>query len=45
MTLANAAYLGLERFANASPKENWTNASSDDKAVLIRTVYKQVLGN
>ena len=45
MTLANAAYLGIERFASASPKENWGNASSDDKAALIRAVYKQVLGN
>jgi phycoerythrin-associated linker protein len=45
MTLANAAYLGIERFANARPKENWNNASSNDKAVLIRAVYKQVLGN
>ncbi|MFM9100311.1 MAG: phycobilisome rod-core linker polypeptide [Cyanobium sp.] len=45
MTLANAAYLGTERFASASPKENWGNACSDDKAPLIRAVYKQVLGN
>jgi len=39
MTLANAAYLGIERFASASRKENWGNASSDDKAALIRAVY------
>jgi phycoerythrin-associated linker protein len=45
MTLANAAYLGIERFATQRNKENWTNASENDKAVLIRAVYRQVLGN
>ncbi len=45
MTLANAAYLGIERFANDRTKENWTNASENDKAILIRAVYRQVLGN
>ncbi|MGB5134384.1 MAG: phycobilisome linker polypeptide [Prochlorococcaceae cyanobacterium] len=45
MTLANAAYLGIERFANDRTKENWTNATENDKAVLIRAVYLHVLGN
>jgi len=45
MTLANAAYLGIERFANDRNKENWSNATENDKAALIRAVYKQVLGN
>ncbi|MEI6360266.1 MAG: phycobilisome rod-core linker polypeptide, partial [Synechococcus sp. ELA619] len=45
MTLANAAYLGIERYANASSKENWINGSEADKAALIRAVYQQVLGN
>ena len=45
MTLANAAYLGIERFATQRNKENWTNASENDKTVLIRAVYRQVLGN
>jgi phycoerythrin-associated linker protein len=45
MTLANAAYLGIERFANDRNKENWSNATESDKAVLIRAVYRQVLGN
>ena len=45
MTLANAAYLGIERYANASSKENWINGSETDKAALIRAVYQQVLGN
>jgi len=45
MTLANAAYLGIERFANDRNKENRTNATENDKAALIRAVYKQVLGN
>ncbi|MEB3308170.1 MAG: phycobilisome rod-core linker polypeptide [Cyanobacteriota bacterium] len=45
MTLANAAYLGIERFANDRNKENWLNASETDKVALIRAVYRQVLGN
>jgi phycoerythrin-associated linker protein len=45
MTLANAAYLGIERYANNRVNENWTTASSDDKAAVIRAVYLQVLGN
>ena len=45
MTLANAAYLGIERFSNTAAKENWANASENDKAALIRAVYRQVLGN
>jgi hypothetical protein len=45
MTLANAAYLGIERFSSDRNKENWTNATENDKSALIRAVYKQVLGN
>ncbi|MFM9041581.1 MAG: phycobilisome rod-core linker polypeptide [Vulcanococcus sp.] len=45
MTLANAAYLGIQRYANNRVNENWTTGSSDDKAALIRAVYQQVLGN
>jgi phycoerythrin-associated linker protein len=45
MTLANAAYLGIERFANQRTTENWLNATENDKQALIRAVYKQVLGN
>jgi len=45
MTLANAAYLGIERYANNRVNENWTTGSCDDKTALIRAVYKQVLGN
>jgi hypothetical protein len=45
MTLVNAAYLGIERFANDRNNENWSAGSSQaDKAVLIRAVYRQVLG-
>jgi phycoerythrin-associated linker protein len=45
MTLVNAAYLGIERFANDRLNENWSAGSSqDDKATLIRAVYRQVLG-
>jgi hypothetical protein len=45
MTLVNAAYLGIERFANDRNNENWASGSSQkDKAVLIRAVYRQVLG-
>ncbi|MCP9887985.1 phycobilisome rod-core linker polypeptide [Cyanobium sp. ATX 6A2] len=45
MTLANASYLGIERFSNDRTKENWTNASENDKEGLMRAVYRQVLGN
>jgi phycoerythrin-associated linker protein len=44
MTLANAAYLGIERFANDRDRENWMTSSDNDKAALIRSVYQQVLG-
>lgn len=44
MTLVNAPYLGIERFANDRNKENWSNASDQDKSTIIRTVYQQVLG-
>jgi len=37
--------LGIERYANNRVNENWTTGSSADKAVLIRAVYRQVLGN
>jgi phycoerythrin-associated linker protein len=40
MTLANAAYLGIERFASARNKENWANATENDKQALIRAVYR-----
>ncbi len=45
MTLVNASYLGIERFADDRNKENWPISSQQDKAALIRAVYKQVLGN
>jgi phycoerythrin-associated linker protein len=45
MTLVNAAYLGIERFAGDRNKENWAIGSQQDKNALIRAVYKQVLGN
>jgi phycoerythrin-associated linker protein len=44
MTLANAAYLGITRFANDRDKANWATSSDVDKANLIRAVYQQVLG-
>jgi hypothetical protein len=44
MTLVNAPYLGIERFTNDRNKENWSNASDQDKTTIIRTVYQQVLG-
>ena len=45
MKLANAPYLGIERFANSRNRENWSNASDQDKSTIIRAVYQQVLGN
>jgi hypothetical protein len=45
MTLLNAAYLGIDRFANDRVKENWSAGSSqDEKTALIRAVYRQILG-
>jgi hypothetical protein len=44
MTLVNAPYLGIERFSNDRNKENWSNASDQDKTTIIRVVYQQVLG-
>lgn len=44
MTLVNAAYLGIERFANERNNENWSNGTSEDKATIVRAVYRQVLG-
>ncbi len=43
--LLNAAYLGIERFAGDQNNENWATGSDQDKATLIRAVYRQVLGN
>ena len=45
MTLANAAYLGIQRYANNRVNENWTTGSAADKATLIHAVYRQVMGN
>ena len=32
-------------FPQTEPIELWTNASVDDIEIVIRTVYRQVLGN
>jgi phycoerythrin-associated linker protein len=45
MSLANAAYLGIERYSLNRNRENWSNATENDKEILIRAVYRQVLGN
>jgi hypothetical protein len=44
MTLVNAPYLGIERFAVNRNKENWSAASDQEKSATIRAVYQQVLG-
>jgi hypothetical protein len=44
MTLVNAAYLGIDRYANDRNNENWSAGSDQDKSTLIRAVYRQVLG-
>jgi hypothetical protein len=44
MTLVNAPYLGIERFAVNRNKENWSTGSDQDKTAIIRAVYQQVLG-
>ena len=43
MTLANASYLGIERYTQPA-QENWTNSSENDRAALIRAAYQQVFG-
>ena len=45
MALVNAPYLGIERYANDRNKENWSNATDQDKNTIIRAVYQQVLGH
>lgn len=45
MALLKAPVLGIERFANARNKENWSHASAEDRDTIIRAVYQQVLGN
>ena len=44
MTLANAAYLGIERYANDRINQHWPSGTEADKAAVIRAVYEQVLG-
>ena len=44
MTLVQAPVLGIERYANDRHKESWSHASDNDKNVIIRAVYRQVLG-
>lgn len=38
MPLANAAYLGIERYAHDRDTENWTNGSEADKELILRSV-------
>ena len=44
MTLVQAPALGIARYANDRQKESWSHASDTDKNVIIRAVYRQVLG-
>ena len=44
MTLVQAPTLGIARYANDRNKESWSHASDNDKNVIIRAVYRQVLG-
>jgi hypothetical protein len=44
MTLVRTAELGIERFANDRDKESWSVASAEAKDIIIRSVYRQVLG-
>jgi len=45
MPLLKVPVLGIERFANARNRENWSHASAEDRDTIIRAVYQQVLGN
>jgi hypothetical protein len=44
MSLLQAPYLGIDRFANDRGRESWSNASEEDRNTIIRAVYRQVLG-
>ena len=44
MSLVQAPALGIERFANGQHKEHRSHASDQDKRVIIRAVYQQLLG-
>ena len=44
MSLVKAPALGIERFATGAQKEHWRLGSDQDKRVIIRAVYQQVLG-
>lgn len=45
MALVKAPVLGIERYANDRDKENWAQASNEDRNTIIRAVYQQVLGH
>ncbi|MFM8975465.1 MAG: phycobilisome rod-core linker polypeptide, partial [Vulcanococcus sp.] len=44
MSPVKAPALGIERCPNGVNQEHWRHASDQDKRVIIRAVYRQVLG-
>ena len=45
MMFGAASRLGLSRFEETPPLERFSGASSEDLDIIIRAVYRQVLGN
>ncbi|MGK7911004.1 MAG: phycobilisome rod-core linker polypeptide [Synechococcus sp.] len=45
MNFGSTSRLGLSLYETSAPIEQWPGQSSGDTAVIIRAVYKQVLGN
>ncbi|MEM9535906.1 MAG: phycobilisome rod-core linker polypeptide [Cyanobacteria bacterium P01_A01_bin.3] len=45
MNFGSTSRLGLSLYETSDPIEQWPGQSSGDAAVIIRAVYKQVLGN
>ncbi|MEM9568286.1 MAG: phycobilisome rod-core linker polypeptide [Cyanobacteria bacterium P01_E01_bin.34] len=45
MNFGSTSRLGLSLYETSAPVEQWPGQSGEDTAVIIRAVYKQVLGN
>ncbi|APD48341.1 phycobilisome linker polypeptide [Synechococcus sp. CS-602] len=45
MTFGPASFLGVERFTSIGAQEHFTGDENADKDVIIRAIYRQVLGN
>ncbi|MCT0213220.1 phycobilisome linker polypeptide [Synechococcus sp. CS-1326] len=45
MTFGPASFLGVERFTSINAQEHFSGDANADKDVIIRAIYRQVLGN